>query len=347
MDCFDRYKTRMNIYGGNIRGEKVRNSLELISNTFNDDAAFNSGLYIWEHGLEDYTDQTQINIRLYNRIYSDANGWRMKFQTTKDSPVIAGDILYDSNEEEYYICTESYNIDNIHFQGRLTLCNWILKWQNENGDILKYPCFTMNTTQYNSGEKSNREFTIGSSQHMILLPSDENTVCLNSPQRFYLDKNTEKPTTYIVTQNDTTSYNIGKKGIVRLTVYENARDSDTDRPDLGICDYVEKGNLSDSDNTEKADKAVIKYDSIVIKSGGDKQKFTGLFYNDNEQLIEESVNWEIMCDFENKLEVSKSDNNIFISIDDDDYIDEEFKLILFNNDRSIESEIVIKIESLL
>ena len=48
--------------------------------------------------------------------------------------------------------------------------------------------------------------------------------------------------TYIVTQNDTTSYNIGKKGIVRVTLYECERNSDTDRikVDTRTGEYVER-----------------------------------------------------------------------------------------------------------
>ena len=81
---------------------------------------------------------------------------------------------------------------------------------------MEYPCTDINATQYNSGEQSNKQFTVGSSQHMLTLPCDENTVGLSSPQRFFLDKNKESPTSFIITQNDSTSYNYGKKGLVKL-----------------------------------------------------------------------------------------------------------------------------------
>ena len=106
----------------------------------------------------------------------------------------------------------------------------------KDGTILEYPCYDMNSTQYNSGEQPNKNFVIGSSQHMITLPCDENTVELSTPQRFYLDKATVNPTTFIVTQNDTTSHNYGKKGLVKVTVYEHPNNPSVDRPDLGICD---------------------------------------------------------------------------------------------------------------
>ena len=225
MRCLDKFKTKMNYSGGSLRNENIYNSKMLLEETFSDDASFTLGVYLWELGVKSYDNKEQIGIRLFDRSFSAANGWTVKFQTLYDNPIVTGDILYDSNKDEYLICTEVFDIDSVHWQGKFTLCNWILKWQNKNGKILEYPCYDMNTTQYNSGEQSNRQFTIGSSQHMVTLPCDENTVVLSTPQRFYLDKNKDNPTSYIVTQNDTTSYNYGKKGLVKVTLYEYPNNS--------------------------------------------------------------------------------------------------------------------------
>ena len=249
------------------------------------------------------------------------------------------------------------------YQGKFTLCNWILKWQKKDGTILEYPCYDMNSTQYNSGEQSNRNFVIGSSQHMITLPCDENTVELSTPQRFYLDKAKDNPTTFIVTQNDTTSHNYGKKGLVKVTVYEHPNNPETDRPDLGVCDYID----IDTDKAIeeicccRASKAVIEYTTDVIKSGGDSQKFIGKFYDDNGNEVKDIVpHWTIICDFssvllteedfKNVLQFEESGNCLSIGIDDDLYIDEDFKIVLSdgNDESDIPSDtLLIKIESLL
>ena len=77
---------------------------------------------------------------------------------------------------------------------------------------------------------------------MITLPCDENTIALSTPKRFILDKNKINPTAFIVTQNDNTSYNYGKRGLVRVTLYEHVFNPHTDRADLGICDYIDINN---------------------------------------------------------------------------------------------------------
>lgn len=350
MQCLNRFNKRMNLNGGSLRSEYIFNTRKLLKETFADDPSFTSGIYFWKLGLKEYTHEIPIGIRLYGRSFSAANGVTVKFQTLYDTPVIVGDIIYDANKDEYLICTEAFDIDEMNYEGKFTLCNWILKWQKKDGTILEYPCYDMNSTQYNSGEQPNSNFTIGSSQHMLTLPSDENTVELSNPQRFYLDKATINPTTFIVTQNDTTSYNYGKKGLVKVTVYEYPNNAETDRPDLGICDYIDV----DVDKTEcccRNYKTVIDYDTTVIKSGGDSQIFIGKFYDDKGNEVEGILpHWTIVCDFSDKLIVKEFDNCLSIGIDDDAYIDEEFKLICSDgNDKStiIPSTLLIKIESLL
>lgn len=350
MQCLNRFNKRMSLSGGSLRENSIFNTRELLKETFADDPSFTLSVYFWKLGLKEYSNESPIGIRLYGRTYSAANGVTVKFQTLYDTPVVVGDIIYDVGKDEYLICTEAFDIDSIHYKGKFTLCNWILKWQKKDGTILEYPCYDMNSTQYNSGEQSNTHFTIGSSQHMITLPSDENTIALNSPQRFYLDKNTDNPTSFIVTQNDTTSHNYGKKGLVKLTVYEYPNNTDRDRPDLGICDYIdysEKENICCC----RAAKAVIEHNTAIIKSGGDSQLFIGKFYDEKENEIKNIVpHWTIVCDFSSKLHVEEFDNCLSIGIDDDLYIDEEFKLICSdgNNESGILSDaLIIKIESLL
>lgn len=363
MQSLDRFNKRMSRSGGSLREEYIFNTRELLKETFADDPSYTLGIYFWRLGLKEYKNESPIDIRLYSRSFSAANGVTVKFQTLCDTPVVVGDIVYDTKEDEYLICTEVFNIDNIHYKGKFTLCNWILKWQKKDGTILEYPCYDMNSTQYNSGEQFNRNFAVGSSQHMITLPCDENTVELSTPQRFYLDKATTNPTTFIVTQNDTTSYNYGKKGLVKVTVFEHPNNPETDRLDLGICDYIDV----DAPNTIedicccRASKAVIEYNTAVIKSGGDSQKFIGRFYDDKGNEITGIVpHWTIVCDFsstlqteedfKNALQTKETDNCLSIGIDDDSYIDEEFKLVcsVGNNESEILSDtLIIKIESLL
>ena len=356
MRSLDKFNKKMSYSGGSLREESIFNTRELLKETFADDPSYALGIYFWRLGLREYQNETPIGIRLFGRSFSAANGVTVKFQTLYNTPVVVGDVIYNAKEDEYLICTEAFNIDDINYKGKFTLCNWMLKWQNKDGTILEYPCYDMNATQYNSGEQSNRNFVIGSSQHMLTLPCDENTVELSTPQRFYLDKAINNPTTFIVTQNDTTSHNYGKKGLVKVTVYEHPNNPETDRPDLGICDYIDmSAGSKDAGTTVKevcrASKAVIEYDTSVIKSGGDSQMFIGKFYDDKgNEVTDVSPHWTVVCDFSDKLMVEEIDNGLSIGIDDDEYIDEEFKIICSDGNTEsgiLSSTLLVKIGSLL
>lgn len=339
----------MALSGSSIRNEVIKNSQELLKETFADDPSFTDGIYFWQPSTHSYADPNELPIRLYGRSFSNANGVVVKFQTLIDNPIVVGDMLYDSNDDEYLLCTESFNVDGVHWKGKFSLCNWILKWQNKYGDILEYPCVDINSTQYNSGEQASAKMTIGSSQHMATLPYDENTIAIKSPQRFFLDRDTETPTSFIVTQNDNTSMFFGKKGLIKITMLECERNNDTDRPDLGICDYFEKDELKTNNADEnKVIKSVISYKTTTIKSGGSKQKFVGTFVNENgEEIDGVSTNWEIICDFADSLIVNEEGNSLTIGVDDDSLIDEEFKLVLSDESGNYKSSIIIQIGSLL
>ena len=358
MRSFDKFKRKMSLSGGSLRNERIMDSRTLLDETFEDDASFALGIYFWELGKlgkESYYNDETLKIRIFNRRYSAAQGVTMKFQTLIDSPIDVGDVVYNSNEDEYLICTESHNINDVHWQGKFTLCNWILRWQDNNGDILEYPCYDINATQYNSGEQSNRQFTIGSSQHIILLPYDENTVRIKTPQRFFLSRDIDNPVVYITTQNDSVSYNFGKRGIVRITVLENAYDIHKDNIDLGICDYHEYveevvGEADDpiTSPSSPSYKSTILFDTSEIKSGGDYQTFTAKFFDENENEITDiSPEWKIICPFYESLQVIEYDRSIEIAIDDDAYIDEEFKIVLSDPHGNASSSLIVRIESLL
>ena len=349
MRCLDRFNRKMALSGSSIRNEVIKNSQELLKETFADDPSFTAGIYFWQPSTHSYADPNELPIRLYGRSFSNANGVVVKFQTLIDNPIVVGDMLYDSNDDEYLLCTESFNVDGVHWKGKFSLCNWILKWQNKYGDILEYPCVDINSTQYNSGEQASAKMTIGSSQHMATLPYDENTIAIKSPQRFFLDRDTETPTSFIVTQNDNTSMFFGKKGLIKITMLECERNNDTDRPDLGICDYFEKDELKTNNaDKNKVIKSVISYKTTTIKSGGSKQKFVGTFVNENgEEINGVSTNWEIICDFSDSLIVNEEGNSLTIGVDDDSLIDEEFKLVLSDESGNYKSSIIIQIGSLL
>ena len=234
---FAHMKTMIDVVGGTVRGTKIHDGQLLMQNQLATDPSYCDGFYFWQFGV-DKSEFSPLAIKLYKEKFSNVEGVTVSYNCLIDDKPLVGDVLYDSEKNEYWLVTQSYDRDNILADGLLRKINGWLKWQNADGDIFEYPICDMNTTQYNSGESGNEQIQIGSAQHVLYMTADDNTILIDHGLRVFLDRNTVKPTVYKVTQNDTTTLNF-EKGIVKVTVSEDEFKNGVDRIDLWLCDYKE------------------------------------------------------------------------------------------------------------
>ena len=184
-----------------------------------------------------------IDLNINKQTKSEVSGYQKEFTSLITAPVQHGDTFYNEDEGLYWICTEVMCKSGLYYDGKLTRCNNILKWQDENKHIFEYPVFDINSTQYNSGEFGDKTMTLGSSQHLLTIVADENTIALNHGHRFFWDRNTVDPTVFKLTQNDTTAVNYDR-GIVKLTVTEDQYNPKTDSIENWLCDYFKVSTVT-------------------------------------------------------------------------------------------------------
>ena len=192
---------------------------------------------------ENFLTGETINLNINRQTKSEVSGYQKEFTSLITAPVQHGDTFYNEDEGLYWICTEVMCKSGLYYDGKLTRCNNILKWQDENKHIFEYPVFDINSTQYNSGEFGDKTMTLGSSQHLITAIADENTIALNHGHRFFWDRNTVDPTVFKLTQNDTTAVNYDR-GIVKLTVTEDQYNPKTDSIENWLCDYFKVSTVT-------------------------------------------------------------------------------------------------------
>lgn len=190
-------------------------------------------------------------------------------------------VNWESNE---WMVTSKDEGNQVYTTGKMQLCNWTLKWQDETGVILSYPCITSSSS---IGEDSDKVLTLPSNQKYILLPFNEHTSKLKADKRFFVDRK-NPPTPYkIIGDTDTTSYN----GLIQILVEANELMPGVDNVELGICNYVKSDvTLPPKDNT---------YSSVSINGnlniGGSKRTLTPTFYN-SDGTIQSGIApvWEII-----------------------------------------------------
>ena len=336
-------KKRMEQSGMTARDEMISDAIltEKIENKR--DPSYCDTFFLWINGRKP-KDSTKIHPRLYNRKWSSANGHTMKMKTLITEPVKLGDTFHNTKDNTWWICTETDCIDNINYISKLTECNYCLRWQDNNLDIIEYMCFDQNSTQYNSGVTENKNYTITSSQHMITLPLSIDTVCLPYDKKFFLTYDYKNnPFVYKLTQNDMTSF----KGLCKITVTQTEK-SDKDNIKLGICDYT-ASSLEDNDLTHISGitPKIIYKGKPVIKLGGNFKTISGIFTDCNGSILNTIGMWTIKCNFMDSLIVIINDNQIRIKVSDlyNDLIGKSFDLIFSDKTKNTFDKMTITVEN--
>jgi hypothetical protein len=327
MSGFDNLKLRTSSDGNSIRSAKINDARHMLRLEEEYDTSYCSSMFFWVPGVSPCKGES-VGLRVYDRKYSAANGVTQKFLSLITNKIDIGDYLYNEEDDTYWLCTESFNVNSIHFQGKLTECNWFLRWQRSDGTILEYPCQDINSTQYNSGESGNTTMTLGTAQHMEKVQATADTIILTSPQRFFISK-TDVP--YVITQNDTTSSNYGK-GICNITVTQDLLNPNDDI-ELGICDYFTPTTPLPPPTQETDLIASIKYSgSNNIYIGGNPKTFIAVLHNQSGDKQPMSPLWTVTPEFPG-LRVTTIDEKLILSCDDYN-LDQEMITITVRDEKS-------------
>ena len=139
----------------------------------------------------------------------------------------------------------------VYTYGKMQQCNYVLKWQNTDAEIIERWSVILSASKYNNGEKYNNVIVVGSNQLMVYLPIDEETLKLRSDKRLMVDFNTESPKCYDITRVDTVTMGYDGtaeprydgKGCILLVLTETEINPDVDRIDLMLCDYVNPNDI--------------------------------------------------------------------------------------------------------
>lgn len=269
--------------------------------------------------------------RIFDRKFIDTFHHKITVETILDKDWIeCGDYL--EYEGMVWLCLNSYSFHKLYCRATFMSCDWKIYWINENGELKNQYIIDQNSTQYNSGETGNSTMTLGSAQHMLKMQCNDDTILLDSPMRFAIDKNIKKPTCYKVTQNDNSAYNYGK-GLCCITVTETPLNTESDKlitfddgTQVWICDYVEVAPLSPtpSEPDETTDLRCVISGNTNLKNGY-RRTYTVTFSDkDGNRVDWQDINyqWNIHSDFDVKQTIN--DNKITVFVNDENLIGGSF-----------------------
>ena len=163
-------------------------------------------------------------------------GWKRQLLTRIADSI--SNYKYIKYDNQIWLIMNEPSDNCIYDKCVLHQCNYVLKWQLSNRDIVYYPSCIENASQYNTGEEGNKTLVLGYNQIMVFLSMDDISVLINREQRMFVDYNTVCPVPYRVTRHDTVCYSYGRSRVLCLVMTEDQYNPDTDSIEEWLCDYV-------------------------------------------------------------------------------------------------------------
>lgn len=254
----------------------------------------------------------------------------------------AGQYIYYKNR--YWLITGLVDDNGLYEKSVLSLCNYLLTWQTDDGRIAQRWASVQSASQYNNGETAARNYYLRSDQVLIMIPDDDDSISIPHGQRFIIDSRTKvyekyfdsnviietskKLITYQLTRMDNVLYNYQDSGHCQfLATQDEKHEKDgyylIDGTGYWLCieSKPEKQN-------EVPATCSIECDEPVVYCGFGETIFTPIFFGADGNKVDATPQWEINCDFNDSLIIEYVENSICISTDNDKLIDNSFELSL-------------------
>ena len=241
--------------------------------------------------------------------------------------------MYIYFEDNYWLIVGRPGNNKVYEKATAVLCQYKIKWQNDDGDVIeRYGNFT-SASKYDIGESVGINLILTSNNFTILLPEDDDVATLDG-RRVFIDRNTKNPKkVFNITRSDDVLYLYGEShgGILSFICDKDEMDPDKDRPDLGLCDYVDKSEII---------QEIEEYDQelYVNISGGDTlrvgraKSWSVAFKNQyGREIPYDAYNWNIASDFD--VGYTTNQNKIKLTVDDEKLIGTTLLLQVFVKDK--------------
>ena len=327
-------KERMKITGHTPREEMIRDGQNLLKEELEHDSSYSSTMFFYDSNNK--VDDRLAKLRVYGRKNSSLNGNYMNFLTTYDNPVKIGDYIHDTKDDTYWLVYNSFNVNDVHYEGKLIQCNYPLKWQLSNGKVVERWANIVSASKYDTGETGNATIVLSSNNFTVLIGFCEEGYELEGKRVFIDKRNINPEKVFKMTRGDDVLFDSGNMGALFSFIADKTEfNKDEDRPDLKLCNYIDIG--SDNDNTDSSDPTTPPEnpdemtDLKVVISGnknlkvGFSRTYTVKFTDENGNETDEADwTWDVGADYIDVVE--QNGNEIELLIENEDYIGSSFIL---------------------
>ena len=222
--------------------------------------------------------------------------------------------MYVYFDNTYWLITGYPSSNKSYEKVSLDICQYKLKWQNSNGDIIeRWGNFT-SASKYDDGLKESKTLILSSDNLNILLPNDKESLGL-AYKRVFVDTNPKPEKVYIISRTDDVLYDFGEHGGILSFIADKTEFNATkDNQELGICDYIYPASSSGNNET-----TVLNGDIVGVIQGnkvlkvGFKRTYKAVLTNKIGTLIgwNDDFYWNIYPSSKVKLNINNNTVDIF------------------------------------
>ena len=217
--------------------------------------------------------------------------------------------MYVFFENKYWLIIGYPSYNGIYEKAVMQLCQYKLRWQNANGEIIERYCNATSASKYDTGETGGSTIILTSDNLTLLLPNDDESLDLDG-KRVFIDKRKINPTkVYKITRTDSVLYDYGEEhgGVLSFIADKTELNTNTDNQELRICDYIDPTTPSDPeenpDETTDSWYMKLKYTTTKIKPMNKKYTITAILVDsDGNEVPDTSSVWDVTSDVEDLVE---------------------------------------------
>lgn len=256
---------------------------------------------------------------------------------------------YVKHEGAFWLVSALPDNNHIYEKAVLWKCKHSIRFISPlTGEIVEYPVYSTNSTQYGTGEAGKTQMTVGEDQHLIYLPYNEETIMLDAQARFLMDKNKVNPTAYRITRVDPISYAVGSEraedGLIQWAVLEDQFNTATDNAELMVADYYTfvPGGMEETSG-DSAHITLIDLDGDFKIAGGETKQIRVQVLDENDSPIV-PLQYRLEYDFAGAASIVDETNGVITlqASDDPAFVGTQIEIKAVNDASG--SEAVMKIQ---
>ena len=326
----DRYTARINLHGTTQRERMVNRTKANLQNKVVDSLSYKK---IKLNGIE-----TQLVINEGTQPYYK------EFESMPGQEINIGDYIEWANS--WWLVTTCDYDDELYRNGKLQQCNYLLKWQNELGEIIERQAVVLSASKYNDGLAESNVISLGSDKLSINIPLDAEALKLKKSmgKKFFIDNNKEDPTAYLLANTGNVADTYNGHGITHWIVEECAYTASKDDLKYGVCDYISPTTPPEDDNETAILTAKIE-GNINLKIGFERTYIASIVdKSGNSVEWDDAYSWNVVSFVD--VDFKTDGNKIKILVENDDFVDEKFKIQVLYDEMLI-GEMVVNIVGMI